>query len=63
MGWVPQQAQLGDLLCICKGTGVPFLLRRAFSSVEIYLSYSALEQSISRSSVNVISIVSWKVSV
>lgn len=29
MGWVPQEAQLGDVLCIPKGSEVPFLLRKA----------------------------------
>jgi hypothetical protein len=29
MGWVPQQAQLGDMLCVFSGSKVPFLLRRA----------------------------------
>ena len=29
MGWVPQQAQLGDMLCVFSGSKVPFLVRRA----------------------------------
>jgi hypothetical protein len=29
MGWVPQQARQGDVLCIFKGVEVPFLIRRA----------------------------------
>jgi hypothetical protein len=29
MGWAPQQAKLGDIVCIFKGSTVPFLLREA----------------------------------
>lgn len=30
MGWVPQRAQIGDLVCIFQGCSVPFVIRKAF---------------------------------